>query len=130
MHCDDVWLAGAADAQVAEDGFLASERFCFGDDVPGFALRQEGYGDALPDFGSEGEGGLGVEPLFLNLTRLGELRGQKFLRRAFGFVRTHGPVSPGNIAGTPIVAAGASVVSSSLGPKGSTKERGSYGAGL
>src|SRR6266481_4893378 len=101
MHCDDVWLAGTADAQVAEDGFLAGERFCFGDDVPGFTLRHEGLGNALPDFGSEGEGGLGVEPLFLNLDRLGELCGEKFLCRAFGFVRTHGPLSPENVTGTP-----------------------------
>src|SRR5258708_40311412 len=123
MHRDDVWLAGAADAQVAEDGFLAGERFCLGDDVPGFALRQKGFGDALPDFGSEGEGGLGVEPLFFNLNRLGELRGQKFLRRAFGFVRTHSLYLQKSCWYT-IVAAGVSVVSSSLAAQGSVQQRG------
>jgi len=72
---DDIGLAGAADAQVAENCFLAGEGFCLGDGVPCFALRHEGFGNALPYFGSEGESGLGVEPLFLNLNRLGELCG-------------------------------------------------------
>jgi len=75
VDSDDVRLAGATDAQIAEDCFPAGERFSLGDGVPGFALGHERFGDALPDLGSEGNGGLAVEPVFLDLSRLGELCG-------------------------------------------------------
>jgi len=86
---DDIGFPGAANAEITENCFLAGERFFLGDGVPRFALGYEGFGNALPHFGRQGNGGLTVEPVFFELSGLGELCGEEFLRRALGFVRGH-----------------------------------------
>ncbi len=87
---DDIGLAGAADAEVAENRFLAGEGFLLGDGIPCLALGHERLRDTFPDFGGQCDSGLAIEPLFLDLNRLGELCGEEFLRRALSFVRGHG----------------------------------------
>ena len=65
VDSDEVGLAGAADAKIAENGFLAGEGFLADDIVPGLALSEKCFGHALPNLGSQTQGCLAIEGFFL-----------------------------------------------------------------
>jgi len=80
VNAELVRPAGAADAQVAHQGFFAKHRFFAGYQVPLLAFVLHGGRDALPNDTTQAHGGFVIEFGFLRLEIPAEFFRKEFLR--------------------------------------------------
>jgi len=71
--------SGAADAEIAEQGFLAGERFFASDLVPLLAFFADGSGDAIPNNAAEAHGRFVIQLGFLGFEIPTEFFCEEFL---------------------------------------------------